>query len=459
MRQFENFTAYTRYYLENSINESDRRYYNRVYRKEEVIHEKLYVLKDNEVILGCKNPNFTKENTVSLDVKKFNDDGSTNAVSFLIVGRAGTGKSVSASIIALDNMVERFHEKLFIYDPKNEFDKHKAPSYEHELARKNKVDKYLKSINLARKGYKIWSIAPEIAGKLVKADQRFSITFSDILEIYAFDKTESIKVLIELMGIQTRENLIDLIRELIESKRVKSFKELLDKSEKVAEKLNLMPTQNILRRKLKIALDVGLLSNDEGKGIDILPLMKEYDAVIYKGKLKLTGGDTESDLPYNAALKLVMLKIIIDCALYSQGSDAAVVRSKNGVCFMLDEIDVLCDENSDSSTRIFVTNILTKYRSYRVDFIGIGQEASRIYHELFSQSKVILTSQVTSSNGTMLKARHVDKELLDPSAGILGQLKLKCRTSLDTYVSEWCAIDQDNQITLYYPMPSLSNFQ
>lgn len=440
-----------------SLNQSDIRYYYRVYHKEPIVKIDPFVIKKNDVILGCNTPVYKRENTVTLNVKKFNDDGTTNALSFLIIGRQGTGKSYEGSSIGLDNIVTRFGEKLFIYDPKGEYDKHKNPSYENEPVRKGKVDKYLNSINLSRKGYKIYTIAPVIAGKNTKVDLRFSITFADIMEIYQSEPTEALKIIIELIGLKSQPNTIDLVRELIEGRHVKTFKEMQDKSEAVSKKLNLQQTQSVLERKLGIAIRSGLLSDEKEKGIDILNILKENEVVIYKGKLKLTGSDTDTDLPYNAALKLVMLKIILDCALYFQGNSAAVVKSRNGVCFMLDEIDVLADESSDSSTRIFVTNILTKYRAFKIDFIGIGQEASRIYHELFSQVKVVLTSQVTSANASMLKERHVDKEYLDSTSGILGQLKLKVKTDLDTYVSEWVAIDEDNRIIPFYPLPPLSD--
>jgi len=453
-------SEFVKSFLQKSSNESDRRYYNRIYFKEPVIRPRPYVLKENEIILGCRTPTFTRANTTTLDCKKFNDDGTPNAVSFLIIGRQGTGKSITGASVGLDNLVYRFGEKIFIYDPKNEFDKHTEPSFENGVIRKAKVDEYLSSINLARKGYKLVSIAPEIAGRHVKVDHRFSITFDDILEIYNFDKTEAIKILIELLGIASEGAIMDLVREILSSKKIRSFDELRTESLKVAKKLSLPPqTQAVFARKIKVAVSMGILSKGEGKGIDILNLMKDNDGVIYKAKLKLTGSDSEADLAYNAILKLVCLKLVIDCFLYVQGSAAAVVRSKNGVCFMFDEIDVLASEIADSSTRTFITNMLTKYRAAKIDFIGIGQEASLIYHELFSQCKVIITSQVTSNNAKMLKDRHISKELVDATSGLLGQLKLKEKTSVDTYVSEWCCIDENNQIVgPYWPMPPLSNF-
>ncbi|MDE1768022.1 MAG: hypothetical protein KGH62_01510 [Candidatus Micrarchaeota archaeon] len=435
--------------------------YNKLTAHEEPPPEPIR-LSDNDLILGTSSTTYSKDNLKLLDIRRVGANGESTTFTSIILGQAGGGKSYQAAVWYLDNLHDRFGIPIIIVDPQHEWDSHRKASFEEQGQKKARdaVDKLFwdlggEQAKMVRHGYDIEVISPLMSANMEKrknVDRYFAISYSDIRYIMNYSPDEGIKLLLEVLGIDSSDdNYIDLLKVVMADRQIETFAELKDAIGKKAKRYKTVSGK--LLRKLRIQGLTHVISDKPEDILDIFGLLKQK-VVIFQTKLKTSNKDTYLDLAFNATIKIILFKILIACVQYNL--DHKLDSELKECAVLIDELDLYANETEDSSTRDFVTFLLTKGRKAGIHFGGIAQEASLVYHELFANVKIISTSVVTPNNAKPLRDRHISKEYLDLESGILSHLKVKQPTSIFTEVPQRAVIDEANKVIICYPFPSKS---
>jgi len=416
----------------------------------------------NDLVLGCSGPEFSRDNLVKINMKRFGEGGVGEKFTWTgaIVGIQGSGKTQMAREVICANFATRFKEHFFIYDPKGEWWSIAEPSYEQpgEKAVREKVDAMYSSLaipGLHRQGYKVVTISPLFLGTDRKnVDIFFSISWQNVRDVYDRTPDEAIKMLVELLGItggvERIEKMIDFISYVMLDRKISSWKGFRLRIRELSVKWG--ETAGSLLRKYRLRKEQKVISDNPKYHIDILRLMVDYQGVLYRGKLKTTP-NAYVDLPFNACLKIIGSLILNDMFRYNVDKDSGAVMKLTEIAVGFDEIDLIASEVEDSSTREWVLSFAAKARMAGIDLTIIGQEASLIYNELFTQCKVIMTSIVTENNAKILAKAHIPKEYLNMEGGLLSTLKRKQKTSVETEQDEWAVKDEEGNVETFYAFP------
>jgi hypothetical protein len=461
--------------LGRSYQYTDMQKYNALYyvKPKEIINS--VEMTPNKIIAGFSTLDYKRENLVIIDIGKFTKGGRPRAVQMLVIGPNGTGKSALAGNLIFTNFVGRLGESAFIYDPKDEWDNHTQPAYASKRETKQRVliDRLLDEIGevegkkLERRGYECIKICPIVADAgTAKNVKYFSVCYSDLMLIKKRTAPEAPKLFIELIGfdIGQHEYGLDLIKLIMNDEDVTTFKEFYEEVQKTGIREGYSEkTILVLRRKLKAAMESNYITDDPEKSINILELMRNYNAVIFKGLLKSSQKLSPVEACFYATLKIELWLIYIDCYAYHvQRDETAIIKNKNGILFACDELPVICNENENTTTRDFIANFLLQGRAAGIDFLGIAQESSLIYNELKSQIKITFTTRLTPSNIKYLEGKGVGPEWLSvKEGGLLTTLKINvepiiCGEPSGLDVAQQAFINENGRVTRCYPFVPLS---
>ena len=491
--------------LERSTRHTDREKWNELYYKKPPTILDHVELDSNKIIAGMKTLNYNgnKNEIVVTDVEKFGKDGKPLTIHALTVGENGTGKTVFSAHLIYNNFSDRFHEPIFIYDPKDEWSEHDEPSFTSKADTKKRklVDKLLDEIGevegkkLQRKGYPSYKIIP-FCGKNTsrKGVHKFAISYDNILRLRKKIKAEAPKQLIRLLGLdqQPHELLYALIESTLEDEDVKSFKEFMESVKKKQRKKDERGLEIInpnkpdefsekttvpLLRKMTMALQNKYITDIESESINVLELIrdcnlkheghseKDYNVVIFIGQLKSSHSLSPAEIPFYVTLDITFKLIFDDCmAFHVEGDYSSIIQAKNGILIVIDELTMVANANEKTETRDMVANFVLQGRAGKMDFLGIAQASSQIYNELFEQIKIIFTTPLTPSNTKMLAEKGVEKHWIDKKeGGMLTSLKkavepIICGEKSGMRVSQIAIIDSNTQrVQKCYPFPPLSN--
>ncbi len=404
-------------------------------------------LEQNELFVGCNSVVLNKDNVVKLNIGLFGDyekDRTSLVITFL--GIKGTGKSIMSSIVFFDNFRRRYGNYLFVVDPQNEFWVKKKPYPD------GGVDSFFDELNMKRQGYNMLIVSPRFLRKNQNIDRYFSISYKNIVQLRGYDPILAARLFIELLGINdTNETHLDLISGTMQDVGIESFAQFRRMLYKNQKKFG--GVADTIAKKIDSKLRLGVISDNTTYWLDILSELKLYDAVVFRGMLKGSSMDNYYDLPYSATLKILLALIMYDNIGYFVEKEQDAVL-KNDVSILIDEADTVAPESGRSTTKEFVRMLATKGRKAKINLGLIVQESSLLDHELFAQTNIIFSSQITEENAKVLIRRGVNPEHVD----FLRHLKRKVVTTIGTGPSEWCAITEDKKITLFVPLPPQADF-
>ena len=442
---------YVRRNLERRSNSwSAKQTLNRAYRREGPRAIVPVQITENDIILGCNDFNFNRDNLVVLNTRSISPTGERFAFTFAILGMPGTGKTQTARNLVLANLHGRLGKPAFVYDPKGEWGETAEPYDEHV----EKIDAFFAHLppGIKRQGYDCITMSPYYTNK--RTDVRFKVQLQDLKDIMehseAGDPDEGLRVTCELLGIGSEQDLaIDLLRICLKP-AVKSWAELNVQIKKYAQKY---PAGSaLLLRKLFFARRNSLISDNPADACRVLENMAEGKVVVYRGKIKGSETGRYVDLQFNACLKIVLYKIEYNCEAWNMHRDRSAVLKAESIVVFFEEIDQLAS-NTDSSTRIAVRNFVSKGRSFGIDVGICGQEYATIDAELFGMIKNVFSSRVTEGNAVLLRKRNMQQDDIQN----LMSMPIKVMTSVDTEVALWFCIDEaGNLLGPYRPIPPTS---
>jgi hypothetical protein len=476
--------------LERSLRDSDMKQYNDLYYQNPPTIIDHVEMTPNKIIAGFKTLNYTgdKNEIVVSDIEKFDKSGKPLTLHMLIVGENGTGKSVFAAHAIYINFCDRFNEHVIIYDPKDEWEEHDEPSFssKQDTKKRRLVDKLLNDIGevegkkLERKGYPAIKISPYCrSGVKQKGVKQFAICYQDLLRLKRRNKPEAAKQLIRLLGLdlQQHELIYSIINRVLEDDSVSSFEEFIQCVKRMKKKKDNRgveiaddegfseKTVVVLVRKINLALESKYITDDPEDSINILELVRDNKVVIFKGLIKSSHSMSPAEKPFYVTFDIIYKELFDDCIAYHVNHDEdAVMKQENGVLFVFDELTMVANDAETTETRDMVSSFVLQGRAGRMDFLGIAQESSQIYKELFAQIKIIFTTWLTPSNTKMIESKGVGKQWTDKKeGGLLTTLKkgvepIICGEKSGMRVSQIAIINSNNlaDIKKCYPFPPLS---
>lgn len=442
--------------LLNSNSWSAQRDYYEIFGYKAAPVEEPIEIKDNDLVLGFGSKDFSRDNIRKINLGIFSGGNNVaRSIRCMFLGATGAGKTTQCSTVALDNFVERFSYKFFAYDPKREWYTKKQPAVV-----KPKVKKLFADFGVTARGYDLFVISPKMLNNKRNVDQEFMIGYDDIKRLAtgpAADAVEAVRLLLELVNMDDPgPDLVGLLQILVTKLYINDFTELEDYIEKEGAYYKIPNTSiQSLIRKISLAIDGKVITNNENYIINVLELMHEHDGVVFAGKLRSQNKNTLVDNPYNAVFKILALEILYDCVAYNIQRDRSDTILQSEVVMVLDELDVLAPDNENTTTRDFVRAIFTKARGAGITALGIAQEATLVDKELFEQFDIIFCGGgISDENGKMLVRRGVPQLAVDQ----LRNLRSGERTNVGTKVAQWCAMDRNRHITKYLPIPPQSAY-
>jgi len=461
--------------------------YNEKYLKyvteEEAIPIENLDIAEDEMLLGFKSLDYNLDNAFITKIGIFESEGGEyvpKSQIFTIIGERGSGKSILASIIGLDNIVQRFQLPTFIIDPSptGEWGSHKKTILKKFPSQRNKISSFFETINVEPQGinYNIIVYQPKFDSDFKEegVDKFFLLYYSDFLQLYKFSHLEATQIFIDIVNLDdTRPTMVVVGDMFIKyNKEDNSFSEILDnygkKSNTYSKGDEMASISRVFPYALQSAINLGIVNGGVNKDKmvnnkavlknNVLEDLENKDAVVLRIKAK-SSNESNITKRYEACIKIVLTKILNDRLLFSSGTKEEKVKSHltnpNGILVIIEEADTIAPATGGNYVKELIKQLATKYRKAYINVILITQDAGTLDETLLKQSSVIFCSQIqTLGNIKALKEKGIDKITIDK----LKNLRKNQRNSLGLLVSEWAMIDANKKIELFYPTIPHSSF-
>ncbi len=438
---------------------------------------------EDEMLLGFKSLNYNLDNAFITKLGIFEEEGKEyipKSQIFTIIGERGSGKSILASIIGLDNIVARFQLPTFIIDPSptGEWNSHKKTILNKFPAERNKISSFFDTINVNPAGtnYKIIVYQPKFDSDFKEEgiDKFFELYYSDFLQLYKFSHLEATQIFIDIINLDDTRPTMVVVGDMFMkyNKENNSFSQILEnygkKQKSYSNENEMTSISRVFPYALYSAINLGIVAGgiNETKKIDnkihfkfnILEDLENNDAVILRVKAK-SGNETKVTKRYEACVKIILTKILNDRLLFTSGTKEEKQKSHltnpNGILVIIEEADTLAPAGKTNYIKELITQLATKYRKAYINVILITQDAGTLDETLLKQSSVIFCSQIqTMGNIKALREKGIDNITI----GKLKNLKKNQRNNLGLLVSEWAMIDANKHISLFYPTIPHSSF-
>lgn len=443
-------------------------------KKQTYIPEKLDIL-DTQLFIGFKTPEYNLNEVVAPDFSIISDEGGvlrTKARTFIIAGEKGSGKSILASIIGLDNFVYKYHLPTLIIDPNPT-----AEWYVHKnsilsivsSSVKKQIESFVFRTNQEIRKYKCVVYKPSFNSSFEEegVDKNYVLTLQDFKDLYRFSKVDGVKALADILEVSNERASESMIVQILANENFKTFNDVLDAIEnrrKTFREINneeLKITGRAFSTYLRSAILMGAVSPDlPDEKNNILEDMLKNDFVVFRSKTKGSNSDDKIMDKYYTYIKIILLKILNDRVSFVSGKGSTKINSKlnseYGIQIIIDEIDTLAPANQGSVVAQIIQELATKYRKAGVNLIGITQDLATVDETLQKQADGILMSQInTEGNIRALKNKGFEENVIT----IMKRLPKEKVNIFGFKISKWCFITPQKQLIFFYPTLSLSAFK
>ena len=434
---------------------TDRLLANKIFSSQINEKKEPFNIKKNQILIGFNSTDFNENSAVLLNLKfkvKVGDEFEKRSRVITIIGKKGSGKSMLKKVIS-ENIKYRMHMPFFFIDPYGEDVKMKEKYAEDKsLEYQEYIDEFLSKFGLERQNMNIIVISPKFLGELQNVDKYYSISYTEFRDMAKYDLDLAVTIMSELLGIDNNDDNIELLMNVINNKTIETWKDMYNML--IREKKNLKTKTHKIFGRVISRLRNQIITDDTSITIDIKSLLMKYDAVVFRARLRDSVDDSYTTKMYNAYVKMIISQIRIDITRFINGDETATIKCKEGVFIPIDEADSLAPASGISSLRNTIVQLATKFRKSMISLILITQSVEKLDHTLMAQSDFILTAKLDDINRGIISERNVSKEEIETK---LTNLRSEQKTSIGTIVNEWAFIDDENNITLFYPTIPLTN--
>lgn len=406
-------------------------------------------VKEDEILLGYASDSFDPQDGIV--TIPFRRDRSFVGI---VMAARGSGKSVLATNIALDNLLARFDVPCFFIDPSWEFSTRKYPQLNTDL-----VDKLAK-LGLSPRGYPTKVFTPKMVSSFGNQGTEYIIDLVDFKRIGQVDAPTMLQSLIEFFEVDgasqraAKRMFYPLVADLAKCPdTIFQFKREVNDSinSKRMSTVTGKPTGKKVSTVLLDIIDSFTMSHRMGlsnvnDSVDFAKELAENRFVILQGSV---GGASERFL--STYIKLAILTLVYDRARQIRQRSGQL---KTGALVVIDEADKFAPEKTMIPSRTPIVELATRQRKLNMSILAITQKPQLLDQALVGESDFILCSKIaTEEERAILRNRGISK--FDVNS-VLANLRQKVELPSGHTVSEWAYIDRNNQLKTFFPCPPRS---